>query len=399
MKAYRVFANLLFTNVGPPMTGVAIDFDQEGRVLEIQQDSTPAEYDIRTEVLAPGFVNAHCHLELSNLKGQVEEDARGMAYFIGKMLELRRSLHPLPDDISLQEADLSMQMEGVVAVGDISNSTASLPVKAKSSIRYHTFIEVMGHSGDRAIPIWDAGNEMREEFTRALGPGSASITPHALYSVSRELMNTICSRHPYNQPLSIHMQESIDELEYCRDKSGALAALFSKMNVPDSGFIPYGNESPLLKMLTEIPSAVRVQTVHNTFTSRDEIRKALELDRSLFWCLCPSANLYITGRLPDVSFLMESGATITVGTDSLASNDRLSMVKELSILQEYHPRLQTDVLLRWASLHGAQFLGLENEIGTVEPGKKPGLVVLENMDPNHPRFRKGVKASKLVVNG
>ncbi|MFM1744391.1 MAG: hypothetical protein RLZZ630_328, partial [Bacteroidota bacterium] len=196
----------------------------------------------------------------------------------------------------------------------------------------------------------------------------------------------------------IHMQESSDELDYCRDKSGPLADLFKRNKVSDSDFLPYGHEYPLLSILKALPPSGRFQAVHNTFTTVDQLRQAVDFCRALFFCICPSANLFITGRLPDVPGLAGVGTRMTVGTDSLASNARLSMVKELTLLQEHFPSVPTESLIRWATLHGAQFLGLESEFGSVKPGKTPGFVVLENMNPDNPLFHREVRAKRISLN-
>jgi len=399
MKTHRIVADLLFTNEGPPLRGAAVDVDENGMVLAISGEATPGVNDLRVTVASPGFVNAHCHLELSHLKGRIADDARGMAHFIANMMAFRQVHIPqAANESCMTEADGFMWQEGVVAVGDVSNTRASLPVKSASLIRYHTFVEVMGLSAEHAAAILNAGVELCKEFEAVLGPGRASVTPHAVYSVSRELMKRIFSDHPGHLPLSIHMQESSDELDYCRNKSGPLADLFKRNKVSDSDFLPYGNEYPLLSLLKALPPSGRLQAVHNTFTTVDQLKKAVDSFRALFFCMCPSANMFITGRLPDVPGLVSAGARLTVGTDSLASNDRLSMVKELTLLQEHFSSVPTESLVRWATLHGAQFLGLESEFGSVKPGKTPGFVVLENMNPDNPRFHPEVRAKRISLN-
>jgi cytosine/adenosine deaminase-related metal-dependent hydrolase len=396
MKAIRIVADLLFTNHGPPLRNAAVELHEDGRVMAISEFAAPGLNDVHVAVASPGFVNAHCHLELSHLKGRIADDARGMAHFIGAMMAFRQS----PQTVTQTEwfmaaADRFMWQEGVVAVGDISNTTASIPVKEKSLIRYHTFVEVMGLATEQAEAIHRKGEELKKAFDTVLGPDRASVTPHALYSVSADLLRKIVGNHPGQLPLSIHMQESLDEIDYCRDKSGPMAALFKDNSLPDSGFVAYGNEYPLISLLRQMSREVRLQSVHNTFTDPKDVRKAVGMCNNLFFCLCPSANLFITGQLPDVTGMLDAGAMMTVGTDSLASNDRLSMVKELTLLQHHFPSLPAETLIRWATLHGARFLGVEQEFGSVVPGKAPGLVMLENMNPDDPCFHAEVVAKRL----
>src|ERR1043165_6558773 len=94
--------------------------------------------------------------------------------------------------------------------------------------------------------------------------------------------------------------------------------------------------------------------VHNTFTGEEDIRRALSRAIEPYWCLCPNANLYIEGRLPDVSLLASKTSQICIGTDSLASNYELSVFSELLILKLYFPRLSWEELLRWGTLNGAR---------------------------------------------
>ncbi len=125
-----------------------------------------------------------------------------------------------------------------------------------------------------------------------------------------------------------------------------------------------------------MPALPRTLLVHNTFTSEADIRFALSTHQHLFWCLCPNANLYIENRLPDVMLMMNQGLTITLGTDSLASNHQLSILAEMYTLQQ-HLDIPFEVLLRWATLNGAAFLGLDNLFGSLQPGRKPGIILIE----------------------
>ncbi|MGY0038917.1 amidohydrolase family protein [Pedobacter sp. NJ-S-72] len=119
--------------------------------------------------------------------------------------------------------------------------------------------------------------------------------------------------------------------------------------------------------------------VHNTFTSKEDVEFAMGQHTKLYWCLCPNANLYIENRLPDVSLLKDAGVTMTLGTDSLASNHQLSILAEMKTLQE-HKQVSFEELLRWATLNGAFFLGLDTQLGSFEKGKKPGVNLIEQLE-------------------
>ena len=100
----------------------------------------------------------------------------------------------------------------------------------------------------------------------------------------------------------------------------------------------------------------------------------------LFFCLCPNANLYISGLLPDPDLLLRYNSVIVVGTDSLASNHQLCILEELKTLQRQFPSVATATLLQWATLNGARALQLDGVLGSFEPGKQPGVVLIEHAE-------------------
>jgi cytosine/adenosine deaminase-related metal-dependent hydrolase len=102
------------------------------------------------------------------------------------------------------------------------------------------------------------------------------------------------------------------------------------------------------------------------------------LDLRLYWCFCPNANLYITGSLPDVEPFRDSGQTIVLGTDSLASNQQLSILAEMQTIRSSFPSIGVSELLGWASINGAKALQMEDSLGSFETGKQPGAILVGN---------------------
>jgi cytosine/adenosine deaminase-related metal-dependent hydrolase len=135
--------------------------------------------------------------------------------------------------------------------------------------------------------------------------------------------------------------------------------------------------------------------VHNTFVSDEDISGAMARGKT-FWCLCPSSNLYIENSLPPVDLLKKANATIVIGTDSLASNDSLSVINELKILQSHFPSLTLQELVTWTSTNGAKAINMENELGMIKPGMKPGLVLIENIDLQNLKLTDKSSSRKLI---
>jgi cytosine/adenosine deaminase-related metal-dependent hydrolase len=201
--------------------------------------------------------------------------------------------------------------------------------------------------------------------------------PHAPYSVSDKLFSLL-NNFDKQSILSIHNQESEDETEFFTSGQGGMKELYREMKIDVSHF-KGTEESSLLHFIKKTGSDHSLLLVHNVHTVQNDlqwIRKSKNLPE-LFWCLCPNANIYINDRLPDIKMLMENDCKMVVGTDSLASNFQLNILEEIKTLQDNFPFLSTSVLLQWATLNGAEALRIQDQYGSLEKGKKPGLVNID----------------------
>ncbi|QQR94699.1 MAG: amidohydrolase family protein [Bacteroidota bacterium] len=136
--------------------------------------------------------------------------------------------------------------------------------------------------------------------------------------------------------------------------------------------------------------------VHNTFSSDDDIQFAIKNVKKAWWCFCPNANLYIENTLPEIERITKATENILIGTDSLASNDQLSILSELKIITNKFPQITLHQLLTWSTINGAKALKMDNELGTLEKGKKPGLVLIENVDLQNQKITESSKSKKVA---
>lgn len=324
-------------------------------------------------VLVPGLINTHCHLELSHLSGKIPEHT-GLPGFVQQVMQQRAASADEIADAMLR-ADEEMYHNGIVAVGDISNQPVSREVKLQSKLYYHTFVEAMGFNPERSAEIIEKALATKEAFA----PLKATVVPHAPYSVSAALFNEINNvSGTAEESISIHNQETADENAFFEQKTGHFLKLYEFLGLDISFFEAKGKSSlqTYLPLLSALPKTL---LVHNTFTNKADLEFAALTHSRLFWCLCPNANLYIENRLPDVSLLKDAGLNITLGTDSLASNHQLSILSEMQVLQE-NTGVSFEELLRWATLNGAAFLGIDGTYGSFEPGKRPGVNLIEQAE-------------------
>jgi len=232
----------------------------------------------------------------------------------------------------------------------------------------------MGFNPDKASDIFSQALALQLEFA----PLPASVVPHAPYSVSDPLMDLIREQAALDgRPISMHNQETAAENEFFQNKSGGFLDLYAFLGL-NLDFYQAPGVSSLEATLPKLPDT-RVLLVHNTQTTGADLEFAQAQNKDVFWCLCPNANLYIENQLPDVDLLQAAGLRITLGTDSLASNHQLSILKEMQTLQ-LHKRVGLETLLQWATQNGATFLGIDDQYGSFEAGKKPGVLLLEHIE-------------------
>lgn len=391
-------ADYILTSNSSPIKNGSVVVDENGKILKVEDPenrsaSSPDEYaNLQVEkvngVICPGFINTHCHLELSHLKGKVPA-GEGLIEFIKNVQKLRKA-----DDSEVTEAaakaDEQMQRNGIVAVGDISNSAITASVKLKSKLYYHNFIEVFGFDPKNANTVFNNALAVQEQFK----PLATSITPHAAYSVSKELFKLIRKESDEKSAmLTIHNQESDEENKLYRYKQGSFLDFYDRLGIDISFFKPQARNS-IQSIIPLLSNQQNVLMVHNTYTSMKDIYFTRRFDRKINWCFCPDANLYIENTLPKLNIFTHHGFNITLGTDSLASNSGLCILKEMRVLQEHFPSLELESLVQWATVNGAKFLGIDEEKGSIEVGKTPGLNLISGLD--RMKITPESKVSKLI---
>lgn len=368
-----ISADKIYPVLGKPIPNGVIGVDNKGTICAVLTESEALQQGIKNierhkGVLIPGFVNTHCHLELSHLRGAIKERT-GLTEFIRGILSLRDQ--PETQAIkAMQAADEEMYANGIVAVGDISNKLISKEIKLKSKIYYHTFVEVFGFNAPAEKTI-AGGIDLRDQFE----PLRASIVPHAPYSVSPALFHKIAEVTRSNDVLSIHNQETAAENELFEKGTGKFADFFAEMGIALNEAHGAG-QNAIRYHLPRLPERINLLLVHNTFAGKNDIRFAENEHHRLYWCLCPNANLYIENSLPDSKEFLTENIKITLGTDSLASNHQLSILAEMRTLQD-HQFVSFERSLPWATLNGAESLGIAQTFGSLTVGKKPGILLVD----------------------
>jgi cytosine/adenosine deaminase-related metal-dependent hydrolase len=389
----RFTAQYVITNTGHPLKRAVVTTENDGTILSIEDTLGNLKEEHSTiyynGIIIPGFVNCHSHLELSHMKTSVPEQTG-----LGGFLEyIRNSREDETEKIISHafSADSNMYNEGIVLCADICNTTDTFGIKKDSRIKYHNLLEVFGIDPEKAekrmkeiTTVSEKAREMNLMF---------SLVPHSVYSMSITLLRILKNECRYNNLTSIHFMETLAEKTLLNDHSGQLMESYQRMGIlPERLETAASHETAVLN---EVTLSGNLILVHATYADRETIRAVKERS-NLFWCLCPNSNLYIGNTLPPVSRLIEEKCDLVIGTDSLASNRKLSILEELKTIQNNFPEFPLADLVSWATANGARALGEEKQYGTIEPGKKPGLLVLENVDLQNMKLLPETIVTRLI---
>ncbi len=377
----KISANYIFPVSGKPLHNGIIVVGDMGEILDLIDTNgklaDAEKLEFYNGIIVPGFVNTHCHLELSHLKGKIDMYT-GLPGFIEQLVKTRNAN---PDEIhsNIELADFNMKHEGIVAVGDISNNSDSFFQKQISSIKYHTFIEIYGSENTTAESRFNSGQKLLDDAINFYSL-QASIAPHAPYSMSNELLKLIANfTTNSNATISIHNQETLSENEMFITKSGALFDMLCKLGSDYSEWTPTRKNS-LESVIKYFPQHIKTLLVHNTYSTLKDFADATNHFSEVYWCLCPNANLFIEQTLPDIFSMYKTKLKMTIGTDSLASNTKLSVLSELFTIQKHFPQIPLSEIIQWATLNGANALGFSNTLGSFDLTKIPGINLIENVD-------------------
>ena len=392
----KISADIVYTISGSPITEGVVVLDSNGKILSVgnRRDFDSTELEIYQGVLVPGFVNTHCHLELSHMKSKVNTGT-GLIDFIKGVVSQRAAEAELIQE-AIENAEAEMLAGGIVAVGDISNVPDTFVQKSKGNLRYYSFVEFFDFLQNQNAQVeFDKYKAVFDALPLAKG-SFKSCVPHAPYSVSEKLFALIKEVNSGNtSTISIHNQETPPENELFLKGSGGFVDFYGQFGIDMSTFKPNG-KSAIHYAIEHMDNNHRTLFVHNTLTTVDDISFAQNWNSEVYWATCPNANLYIENNLPNYKSFLDTNAKVTIGTDSLTSNWQLSILSEMQAIARFQSYVPTETILRWATLNGAEALGFDAELGSIEAGKTPGINLLYNTNGSNNLLGEDTRVIRLV---
>ncbi len=382
MAGKRVTAEFVYTLTdAEPIRNGFVEYDEQtGEIISV--GACGSDEIVSEGALTPGFVNAHCHVELSHLHKKFVKGS-GMAGFIDQINALRDWAGRERKQELVKEWMDKMWNDGVSAMADISNDDSSFDVKASHNMYTRTFLEVFGSEPEMCEGVMTEVTEL-QKVADAAGIDAAP-TPHSCYTMSPQLLSESAAAGLKRGYISYHSQESQEEEDLLLTGSGAMYEnrVRNGMSTP-----PVTGESSLkyfiqrLAQVHEAPYDEHILLVHNVCLSQDDVEAAKKVMKNVWWAICPLSNIFIHNALPPIGLMRKNGLSIALGTDSLSSNDDLDMVAEMICLHKNFPEVPMNEILVWACLNGARFLSKDKVLGTLEAGKRPGIVRISGIDEN-----------------
>jgi cytosine/adenosine deaminase-related metal-dependent hydrolase len=373
-----------------PISGPAIEDGalvvQGGRIVAVgrRSDLTAAHpraavVDFADAVLLPPLVNAHTHLELTGFPdwAAVVGQTRNHRTFVDWILHLIQVKRALPQEAfvaSLADGIRRSLAAGTGAVGDIVSYLPARKAYARSPIRGRIFLEVVGRDPGRWKPLLQKVAKSLAETP--VGRMQLGLSPHSPYTLSEEFLVRACDLSRQTEvPLTIHLAEAPDETDFLATASGPLVErLYPGVGWGDLVPPPAGR-SPLAYLASCGGLGPNTLLVHGVQVGTDEAGMIAESGASLV--LCPRSNARLdVGQAPAAAFLA-AGINLALGTDSMASNDSLSVWDEIAFARDWFAQaLSPAQLLHMATLGGARALGLEGELGALAIGWGANFQVL-----------------------
>jgi cytosine/adenosine deaminase-related metal-dependent hydrolase len=376
-------ARYVFPVAGEPIADGRVTIRGE-RIVAVGCDSPAGTIeDFGNAAILPGLVNAHTHLEFSDLAGPLGKPRMPLAEWIGEVVRFRREGAYAPQ--RAVRAGLAQSLAGgTTALGEIAQPDWDAKPFASGWPEATVFLELIASTAARV----DATIELAEQHLESAGrpePWLAGLSPHAPYSVHPRLLRQAVelsrSRHV---PLAMHLAESREEVDFLRSGAGPFRDLLERLSAWDAEAFPGGRRP--LDYLRDLAQAHRTLVIHGNYLDDEEIAFAAAHADRMAVVYCPRTHAYFAHAAYPLQGLLAAGTTVALGTDSRASSPDLSVLAEMRFAARTHPAIEPAMALRLGTLSGAKALGRDHEIGSIEPGKRADLaaVVLPDRDASDP---------------
>lgn len=339
---------------------------QDNRIVEIGASNPPADAtDLGDVAILPGLVNAHTHLEFSDLDSPVGQQNTPLSAWIGEVVKTRQIATETHQQDAIDRGLQEVAACGTRLVGEIATPPCQYSTRQRT-VDVISFAEVLGLSPERARERLQAA--MAHDQTRS----NSAISPHAPYSTTRDTIHECIEfARARDVPLAMHVAESPDERLLLVSGEGPFAESLQRMGVWKPGLFPWGPD-PLSELIDQLSRAPRALLIHGNDLKPNEINRVRQHDQ-VSVVYCPRTHAFFGYDPHPVDQLTTAGVNVALGTDSRASNPDLNLWGEVQFLLNHRQDLPPASVLRMATANGARALGYDRIVGRLAVGYEPGL--------------------------
>jgi cytosine/adenosine deaminase-related metal-dependent hydrolase len=374
MTTRTLTARWVFPVVGPPLAGGTVTI--RGDVIESVDPAGrhAADEDCGNAAIIPGLVNAHTHLDLSGAGGQIPPtDPEHFTDWLREVIAYRRCRSPQQVQADIRAGLAQCLDYGTTLVGDIAAEGASWAALAEAPIKAVVYFELIGLTDERFAAVCAQLRRWESAW-----PNTArcrkGVSPHAPYSV-RAAAFAWCARA--GRPLATHLAETPAEAALIHEQRGPFVTFLQDLGI----WQPQRLAPSFAAIVRHTRPAPVVSLIHGNYLSPD-----IPLAAHQTVVYCPRTHAAFGHSSHRWREFLARGVRVALGTDSLASNPDLDVLAEARWVWRHYPDVPGPVVLRLATLAGAQALGWADDCGSLEPGKSADLVVvpLPDQDTSDP---------------
>lgn len=381
-------ARYVFPVTAEPIRNATVTLEGQ-RIVAVGQSSPAGEVqDLGNVAILPGLINAHTHLELSGFPEPVGQPGIGFTDWVQQVVAARWQTG-YSSQQAVEQGLREGIRHGVTTLGEIAQPDWQPSLFQNARIDATVFLELIAPTPSRT----GAALELARRHGQAAGPEAtwqAGLSPHAPYSVRPELLTAVATLSASKHfPVAFHLAESREELELLRSGTGPLRDLLNRLDAWDPQVFSQSRRP--LDYLKSLASAHRTLIIHGNYLDEEEIAFLAGHSTHMSVVYCPRTHAWFRHSVHPLPRLLSKGVCVALGTDSRASSPDLSILAEMRFVARTHPEISPDLVLQLGTLQGARALGVDRDVGSLEPGKRANLAVValpeeEPADPHELLF-------------
>ncbi|MHB8957213.1 MAG: amidohydrolase family protein [Pirellulaceae bacterium] len=385
-EPWALQARLVFPISAPPRRNCAVTIAGDRIVAVGENRSGGPVVDLGDVAILPGLINAHTHLEFSQLAHPLGCAGISFPDWIAEVVRRQRdaatSLDTCPQQAARRARCAGLHeclTHGVTTVGDIVSVELDGAAGPHLPLTWYAFREMLGFSAERRAQQLPQIDRHVQQVT-ATARMRTGLSPHAPYSTERELVTLACRlSHRRSWPVAMHLAESREELQLLATGHGPMRDMLEELAVWHPEMFAGGGQ--VRDYLQILASAYRCLVIHGNYLPIDDWEFLAQRAQRMAVVYCPRTHHYFGHEPYPLAAMLSRGVRVILGTDSRASNPDLSLWEEMRFVARTHPQVTPTRILQMATLDAARALGCQDDVGSVEPGKRADLVLMR-IDPS-----------------